>query len=158
MARGVLGALGVMAGTADSSLPYGRRQYDLPSIRRERAESLARERSRNARLALAGFAVLGITLAVGLHTGWTPPGFGPPLAAPHHVPGSFADTHTGSILFSSFDGVLCKQLRFDNDSGRVTAGKLVRCDEAQAATAGPAEVPAAGPQIRTQSLRDAFRK
>jgi hypothetical protein len=120
--------------------------------------TLSRERARNARLAFAGFALLGITLAVGLHTGWTPPGFGPPPAAPHYAPGSFADTHTGSILFSSFDGVLCKQLGFDNDTGRLTGGMLVRCDEAQAATAGPAEVPAAGPQIRTQSLRDAFRK
>ena len=147
-----------MAGTADSSLPYGRRQYDLLSIRRGRAQMLSRERNRNARLAFVGFAILGVVLAVGLRTGWTPPGFGPPVAAPHYAPGSFADTHTGSILFSSFDGVLCKQLRFDNDSGQVTGGKLVRCDEAQAAARGPAEIPAAGPQIRTQSLRDAFRK
>jgi hypothetical protein len=146
-----------MAGTADSSLRYGRRHYDLPAIRRERAQSLSRERARNARLAFAGFALLGITLAVGLRTGWTPPGFGPPVA-PHYAPGSFADTHTGSILFSSFDGVLCKQLRFDNDSGRVTDGKLVRCDEAQAAVRAPGDVPASGPQIRTQSLRDAFTK
>ena len=144
-----------MSGTAGSSLPYGRRHYHLLSIRRERA---GRERARNARLAFAGFAVLGITLAVGLHAGWTPPGFGPPVAAPHYAPGSFADTHTGSVLFSSFDGVLCKQLNFDNDTGRLTGGKLVRCDEAQAAAQGPAEVPASGPQVRTQSLRDAFRK
>ena len=147
-----------MSATVGSSLPYGRRQYDLLSIRRERAETLSRERSRNARFAFVGFALLGITLAVGLQIGWTPPGFGPPLAAQPHAPGGFADTHTGSILFSSFDGVLCKQLRFDNDSGRVTGGKLVRCDEAQAAADGPVEIPAAGPQIRTQSLRDAFRK
>jgi hypothetical protein len=147
-----------MSGTAGSSLPYGRRQYDLLSIRRERAQSASRERTRNGRLALVGFALLGITLAVGLQTGWTPSGFGPPLATAHQAPGSFADTHTGSIMFSSFDGVLCKQMRFDNDSGRVTGGKLVRCDETEAAVAGPAEVPASGPQIRTQSLRDAFRK
>jgi hypothetical protein len=147
-----------MSGTAGSSLPYGRRQYDLLSIRRERAETASRERTRNGRLAFVGFALLGIMLAVGLQTGWTPPGFGPPLAPPRHASGSFADTHTGSIMFSSFDGVLCKQLQFDNDSGRVTGGKLVRCDEAQSAVAGPAEVPAAGAQIRTQSLRDAFRK
>jgi hypothetical protein len=147
-----------MSGTAGSSLPYGRRQYDLLSIRRERAETLSRERTRNGRLAFVGFAVLGITLAVGLQTGWTPPGFGPPLAAPHYAPGSFADTHTGSVLFSSFDGVLCKQLRFDNDTGRLTGGKLVRCDEAQAATERPPELPAAGPQIRTQSIRGAFSR
>jgi len=123
---------------AGRSLPYGRRDYDLLSLRRQRAETqLSRERARNGRLAFAGFVLLGLVLSVGMRGGYMLPGFGPPLAVPALVPGSFAATHKGSVLFSSFDGVICKQFDFDNDTGRLANGKLVRCDEAQASAAWP---------------------
>jgi len=147
----------VAAGAAGTSLPYGRREYDLLSLRRQRAETrLSRERSRNGRLAFAGFVVLGIVLAVGMQGGYPLPGFGPPLSAPSIRPGSFAATHTGSILFSSFDGVICKQFDFENDTGRLANGRLVRCDEAEAAGMTPADGPQPGPLNRTLSIRNAF--
>ncbi len=146
-----------VAGAVGTSLPYGRREYDLLSLRRQRTETrLSRERTRNGRLAFAGFVVLGVVLTVGMHGGYTLPGFGPPLAAPPIEPGSFAATHTGSVLFSSFDGVICKQFDFDNETGRLANGRLVRCDEAEAANLGPADQPPPGPFGRTMSIRNAF--
>jgi len=148
-----------MSGAAGTSLPYGRRQYDLLAQRRQRAEHrLSRERARNARLAFAGFVVLALGLTVGLNSGWTPAGFGPPRAGSLAQPGSFAQTRTGSVLFSSFDGVICKQLQFDNETGRLTGAKLVRCDEARASAAGPDQAAPSLPQVRTLSIRDAFTK
>jgi hypothetical protein len=148
-----------MSGATGTSLPYGRRQHDLLTQRRQRAEHrMLRERARNARLAVAGFVVLALGLTVGLTGGWAPAGFGPPRTDVLAQPGSFAQTRNGSILFSSFDGVICKQLQFDNDTGRLTGSKLVRCDEAQAAAARAAQAAPSGPQVRTQSIRDAFTK
>jgi hypothetical protein len=102
--------------------------------------------------------MLGIVLSVGMHGGYTLPGFGPPLAAPALAPGSFAETHTGSVLFSSFDGVICKQFDFDNETGRLANGKLVRCDESQTAPAWPSDGPRPGPYGRTLSIRAAFAR
>jgi hypothetical protein len=139
------------------TLPYGRREYDLLSQRRQRAETrLSRERTRNGRLAFAGFVVLGLVLAVGIQGGYSLPGFGPPTAAPPLDPGSFAANHRGTVLFSSFDGVICKQFDFDNDTGGLAHGRLVRCDEAQAANLGRADEPPSGPFGRTMSIRNAF--
>jgi hypothetical protein len=147
------------AGAAGTSLPYGRREYDLLSLRRQRAETrLSRERTRNGRLAFAGFVVLGVVLAVGMQGGYSLPGFGPPLAVSTIQPGSFAATHTGSVLFTSFDGVICKQFDFDNDTGRLAHGRLVRCDEAEAAGMTPADGPPTGPLNRTLSIRNAFAR
>jgi hypothetical protein len=145
------------AGAVGTSLPYGRQEYDLLSLRRQRAETrLSRERTRNGRLAFAGFVVLGVVLTVGMNGGYALlPGLGPPLAVPIE-PGSFAATHRGSVLFSSFDGVICKQFDFDNETGRLANGKLVRCDEAEAANLGPADEPPPSPFGRTMSIRNAF--
>ena len=149
----------VAVGTVGRSLPYGRRDYELLSLRRQRTETrLSRERTRNGRLAFAGFVVLGIVLTVGMQGGYRMPGFGPPLAAPAVAPGSFAATHTGAVLFSSFDGVICKQFDFDNDSGRLANGRLVRCDEAEAASLGPSDGLPPGPFGRTTSIRAAFSR
>jgi hypothetical protein len=144
-------------GAAGTSLPYGRREFDLLTRRRQQAETrLSRERTRNGRLAFAGFVVLGVVLAVGLQSGYTLPGFGPPLAPPKLDPASFAATHTGAIMFSSFDGVICKQFDFENDTGRLTHGRLVRC-EAEAPSSA-ADAPLAGPFGRTMSIRNAFAR
>jgi len=152
-------AVTAAVGAAGTSLPFGRREYDLLSLRRERSETrLSRERTRNGRLAFAGFVVLGIVLTVGMHGGYTLPGFGPPLAVSTIQPGSFEATHRGSILFSSMDGVICKQFDFDNDTGRLANGRLVRCDEAEAAGMAPADGPPPGPMNRTLSIRSAFSR
>ena len=140
------------------SLPYGRREQDQLSLRRQRAEwRLSRERTRNGRLAFAGFVVLGLVLTLGIRGGYTLPGFGQPIAMPVE-PGSFAATRTGSILFSSFDGVICKQFDFDNNTGHLTNAKLVRCDEAEAASSAATRDAAAGPYGRTLSIRNAFTR
>jgi hypothetical protein len=149
----------IAVGAAGTPLPYGRRGYDLLSVRRQRAEArLSRERTRNGRLAFAGFVVLGVVLAVGMQGGYTLPGFGPPVAAPKLDPGSFAATHRGAVLFTSFDGVICKQFDFDNNTGRLAHGRLVRCDEAEAANTGPSDEPPPGPFGRTTSIRNAFSR
>ncbi len=150
-----------MTGAAGTSSPFWRRDYEKLSVRRQRVENrLSRERTRNARLAFAGFVVMSVFLTVGVNRGLAPPGFGPD-AVPV-PPTGFAKTRTGSVLFSSFDGVICKQLQFDNDTGRMTGGKLVRCDEAEAAIraqvdVAPVDVAPASPQ-RALSIRSAFTK
>jgi hypothetical protein len=143
-----------MTGSSGPSLTYGRRDYDL-SQRRQRVESrLSRERARNARLAFAGFVVLGLSLALGVRNGWSPLDFGARIDADRAQPGSFAATHTGSLLFSSLDGVICKEVLFNNDTGQFSGGKLVRCDEAEAAGSVPAE--GRGSRSRALSIRGAF--
>ena len=148
-----------MTGVAGTSSRYWRRDYEPLSVRRQRVENrLARERTRNARLAFAGFVVLSVVLTVGINNSAV---FGSQTTPDIPQPGAFSQNHTGSVLFSSFDGVICKQLQFDNDTGRLTGGKLVRCDEAQAAATAAAkaaaETPPAGPQ-RALSIRSAFTK
>src|SRR5690349_10007867 len=103
-----------------------------------------------------GFVLLGIALTAGVHGGYRLPGFGPPLMAPTIPPGSFAATHTGSVLFSSFDGVICKQFDFDNDTGRLANARLVRCDEAEAGSVARSNEAPGGPLGRTTSIRAAF--
>ena len=149
-----------MTGPSGPSLAYGRqRDYDLLSQRRQRVESrLSRERTRNARLAFAGFVVLGVSLAIGVRNGWSPLDFGGRIETDRVQPGSFAATHTGSLLFSSLDGVICKQVQFNNDTGQFSGGKLVRCDEAEAAASVPAEGLRAGPRSRALSIRGAFSR
>jgi hypothetical protein len=146
-----------MTGVSAPSLTFGRqRDYERLNARRHQGEGrLSRERARNSRLALAGFVVLGVALAVGVRSGWSPLDFGAKVEIPGPEPGSFAATHTGALLFSSLDGVICKQVLFDNDTGRFSSGKLVRCEEAEAAGAIPAE--GANAKARALSMRGAFK-
>src|SRR5262249_24411206 len=52
---------------------WERRQRALSARRRTAEGSAARERARNARIALAGFVLLGAAITFGVHTTWGPP-------------------------------------------------------------------------------------
>ena len=132
------------------------RDRDL-AARRRRAGRHARERARNSRLALAGFVLLGALMAFGVHDAWTPVAFGSRLSAAEVQRREFADTRTGRIRVMSLDGAICREIQFDNSTGRFSNGKLMRCDEAEEVE--PSMTAATQPpQDRAMSVRDGFRK
>ena len=71
-------------------------------------------------------------------------------------PSEFTKTRTGSILFSSEDGLRCRQAKFDNATGMITRSKAVACPDAAAAESAGNE--SVNLNDRMSSIRDAFRK
>ena len=146
-----------MIAATGTSRPYGRRERDLLAARRRKAEGrAARERTRNSRLALAGFVALAAVITLGIHTSWSPP----PMKLTMKVPTDtesrkFAQSHVGRLFFSSLDGALCREMQFNNDSGRFSDDKSIRCDEAEVREES-AEPPATDARARGFSIRDGF--
>jgi hypothetical protein len=152
--------MGLMVAAYGTSRALGRRDRELLSRRRQRAETrLSYERARNSRLALAGFAALATLLAVGIHTNWGPASVTIHLKPLDAETRRLVETRIGHVLFSSLDGVICRELQFNNDTGRFTNGKLIRCDDAGEPDAPRASssATAAEPQDRTLAIRDGFR-
>jgi hypothetical protein len=144
-----------MTAASGGSQAAWRRDQQLLAQRRQQAEDrLARERARNSRIALAGFVSLAVVLGVGIHMGWAPAGLGARLSPPDADAKQFAETRTGHVRFTSLDGAICRELLFNNDTGKFSDGKLVRCDGA----AADAEAPPAEPSSRALSIRDGFMK
>jgi hypothetical protein len=137
-----------------------RRRQRQTSARRHKAEgSAARERARNARFALAGFVVLGAAITFGVHTTWAPP---PPIkitsmkvptdAASH----KFAENHMGRLFFDSVEGAVCREMQFNNDTGRFSGEKAMRCDDAQWRREDLANAPQTDARARAFSIRGSF--
>ena len=111
-----------------------KRKRQLAAVRR------SRERARNVRRALVSCAVIALFTGLALYRGW------------HSVLlGSFASSHettadrsagerTGRIR-TPVRGDTCRELQFDNASGRFIGGSIGPCDDiaesAQAATSQP---------------------
>jgi hypothetical protein len=135
-----------------------RRQRQL-SVRRRKAEgSAARERARNARIALAGFIVLGAAITFGVRTTWEPPQVKittmkvPTDAASR----KFAENRMGRLFFDSVEGAVCREMQFSNDTGRFSNEKSMRCDDAQLRREDVADAPQTDARTRAFSIRGSF--
>lgn len=124
--------------------------------RRRKAEGRAsRERTRNSRLALAGFVLLGAAITFGVRTSWTP---APIKITTMKLPmdaesRQFAENHLGRLFFDSLDGAICREMQFNNDTGRFSNERSMRCDEFEAR---PDDAPQTEARARTFSLRSGF--
>ncbi len=129
-----------------------------PSPRRRKAEgSVARERARNARIALAGFVALGAAITFGVQTTLAP---APIKITTMRMPTDaasrqFADTHVGRLFFDSVETAVCREMQFNNDTGRLSDEKKMRCDDAQLQD-GPADPPPTDARARAFSIRGSF--
>jgi hypothetical protein len=136
-----------------------RRRQRVSQARRRNAEgSAARERSRNARIALVGFVVLGAAITFGVQTTWQP---APIKITTMKVPTdaasrSFAQNHVGRLFFDSLDGAICREMQFSNDDGRMSDEKTLRCDEPQARPEDVANAPQTDARARAFSIRGSF--
>jgi hypothetical protein len=140
-----------------TSRAYGRREQELLAARRRQTEGrVARERARNSRLALGGFVALAVLMTLGIHTSWAPP----PMKMTLKVSADpesrrFAQSHLGRLFLNSLDGAICREMQFNNDTGRFSNDRPVRCDEPE--TRGePADAPVVDSRSRTLSLRNGF--
>ena len=139
-----------------------RRQRQASSRRRKAEGSAARERARNARVALAGFVVLGAAITFGVHTTWAP-------AAPAikitsmKVPTDaaslrFVENRMGRLFFDSVEGAICREMQFNNDTGRFSNEKTMRCDDAQYRPEDIANAPETDARARASSIRGIFSR
>jgi hypothetical protein len=140
-----------------------RRRQRQTSARRYKAEgSAARERARNARIALAGFVVLGAAITFGIHTTWAPAS--PPIKITSmKVPTDtasrkFAENHVGRLFFDSVEGAVCREMQFNNDTGRFGNEKAMRCDDAQYRSEDVADAPQTDARVRAFSIRGSFSR
>jgi len=136
-----------------------RRQRQASSARRRKAEgSAARERARNARIALAGFVVLAVGITFGIRTTLTP---APVRITSMKVPTDaaslkFAENHIGRLFFDSVEGAVCREMRFHNDTGRFSDERTMRCDDAQWRQEDIANAPMTDARARAFSIRGSF--
>ena len=118
---------GAMPVAAFSPNLFERRDQQRLLQRRQRAESrLLRERKRNARLAFGGFAAASVALGFGLYSSLAPAA----VPAPTPVDADTAEfyrTRVGHLLLTSVESGYCRELRFDNNNGRVSDGGSYRC-------------------------------
>ena len=140
-----------------TSRPYERRERELLAARRRKAEGRAtRERSRNSRVALIGFIALAAVITLGVHTSWTPPPMKLSMTVPtDEASQRFAQSHVGRLFVSSLDDAICREMQFNNDTGRFSDDKTIRCDEAELRQDAAAP-PATDARTRAFSIRNGF--
>jgi len=101
--------------------------------RREAKVRLSRERIKNLTRALVCCGILAALLALGVFAGWVPlPGS--PVVASRESPvdrpaDRFVETRTGQMLVPMLEGVFCRQVSFNNETGLLSGDKTVRCEE-----------------------------
>jgi len=135
-----------------------RRQRASLSRRRNAEGRASRERTRNSRLALLGFVLLGAAITFGVRTTWAP---APIKITTMKVPTDaaslrFAENHTGRLFFDSLDGAICREMQFNNDTGRFSNEKSMRCDDAVTKRDDIANAPQTDARARAFSLRGHF--
>jgi hypothetical protein len=138
-----------------------RRRERQSSTRRRKAQgSAARERARNARFALAGFIVLGAAITFGVHTTWSPSPAPIKITSmkvsTDGVSRKFAENHLGRLFFDSVEGAVCREVRFNNDTGRLSDERSMRCDEPQLRQENVADAPQTDARARAFSIRGSF--
>jgi hypothetical protein len=136
-----------------------RRDRQALARRRQRAEAFVlRERKRNSRLALAGFAGLAVALILGIHATLAPTAVGAQLMPVDAASIEFARTRVAHVLLTTVESAYCRELRFSNDSGRFSDGGRYRCfidNEPTFQPNGPAPVNEAA--VRADRISSVFR-
>jgi hypothetical protein len=138
-----------------------RRRERVLLARRRGAEGRAsRERKRNSRLALVGFVLLGAAITFGVRTTWAPAP-APIKITAMKVPTDadsrrFAENRNGRLFFDSLDGAICREMQFNNDTGRFSSDRSLYCDELHARQDESANGSQADARARTFSLRSGF--
>jgi hypothetical protein len=133
-----------------------RRREREPLARSHKAEGRAsRERTRNSRIALVCFIALSAAITFGVRTTWAP---APIKITSMKVPTDadsrkFAENHTGRLFFDSLDGAICREMRFNNDTGRISSDKSMRCDDVQIKQDDIADAPQTDARVRAFSIR-----
>lgn len=132
-----------------------RRERELSTRRRKAEGRASRERRRNSHIALAGFVLLGAAITFGVRTTWTR---APIKITTMKLPmdaesRQFAENHLGRLFFDSLDGAICREMQFNNDTGRFSNERSMRCDEFEAKAD---DAPQTEARARTFSLRSGF--
>jgi hypothetical protein len=135
-----------------------RRERELLTRRRKAEGRASRERARNSRLALIGFVLLGAAITFGVRTTWAP---APIKITSMKLPTDadslrFAENHIGRLFFDSLDGALCREMRFNNDTGRFSNDRSMRCDELETRPDDVANGLETEARARAFSLRSGF--
>jgi hypothetical protein len=134
-------AMGVIADHRSSAVLRAHLAREQMLQRRGEAKvRQSRERIKDLTRALVCCGMLVALLALGFFTGWVPlPG--PSIAASRKPPvDRFSETRTGRILISSRDGVFCKQVSFNNETGLLSSENTVRCGEPMPENSNPKPV------------------
>jgi hypothetical protein len=70
----------------------------------------------------------------------------------------FAQSHVGRLFLSSLDDAICREMQFNNDTGRFTNEKTMRCDDAQFRPEDIADAPPTDARARAFSIRGSFAR
>jgi len=68
----------------------------------------------------------------------------------------FAENHVGRLFFDSVEGAVCRELHFNNDTGRFSSERSMRCDESLAKQDDLLNAPDTEARARASSLRSTF--
>ncbi len=118
-----------MADAAASPPVLGRRELRLLSLQRRKTVRRGRERTRHVALALAGVAGLAMLLGLAVNAGWVPTSMGAPPKPLDERTREFAATRVGRILVPTGDDEMCRELEFNNDTGKFRRSRMVRCQD-----------------------------
>jgi|SRR5579871_2814834 len=137
--------------------PSARHERELQARRRKAEARATRERARNSRIALVGFFALAAVITFGVRTSWE----APPIQLSMKLPAdaasrSFAQNHMGRLFFDSLDGAICREMRFNNDDGRFSDDRTMRCDDAAGRQEDVANAPMTDARARAFSIRGSF--
>lgn len=137
--------------------PSARHERELQARRRKAEARATRERARNSRIALVGFFALAAVITFGVRTSWE----APPIQLSMKLPAdaasrSFAQNHMGRLFFDSLDGAICREMKFNNDTGRFSNERSMRCDDSLAKQDDLLNAPDTEARARASSLRSTF--
>lgn len=155
--------MGAIAIPRASDALHARLAHDQMLLRRRHDAKvrLSHEHIKNLIRALLCGGLLVALLVLGIFTGWVPlPGR--PVVASHEAPvgrsaDRFVETRTGQILIPTRDNVFCQQVLFNNETGRLSDGKTVRCQESAPKNPNP-QPKTSGSRNLADALRDGFLK
>lgn len=154
--------MGAIAVPQASDAQHARLAHDQMLQRRHDAKvRLSHERIKNLIRALVCCGILVALLVLGIFTGWVPlPG--PSVVASHEASAGrstdrFVETRTGQILIPTRDRISCQQLLFNNETGLLSNGKTVRCQETMPGNSNP-QPKTSGSRNLADALRDGFLK
>jgi hypothetical protein len=122
-----MGVITVSRASAAPRLPLAHEQ--MLQRRRGAKVRLSRERIRNLTRALVCCGMLAALLALGIFTGWVPLPGPSVVASRESSADRFVETRTGQMLVPELDGVFCRQVLFNNETGLLSGDKTVSCDE-----------------------------